>query len=424
MSSANRRVVITGIGVVSSIGMDSASFWDGLARGACGIDVIKAFDPAPLATRFGGEIIAFDSKKYILTKDGRKQIRVMARSIQLAVAGAHLAVDESKIDKAKLDPTRFGVEFGAGLIPSELTELGEASYLATGNSTHAVDVKVWGEKGIPAIQPLWMLKYLPNMLACHVSILHNAQGPNNSITESDVGGLLAIGEATRILRRDKSDFFLVGGADSKMNPLSMSRQQIFGHLSKNNESPKQALKPFDLKRDGLVLGEGGCVFALEDLDHAQKRGAPILSEVVGFGSSFDRGLTGKGLARAIRAALQQAKITPADIDHVHAHGLGSSKLDAFEARGIHEVFGTSVPTWTITPNIGHLSAGSGTTGMAASVLALKHGMLPPTLNYQTPDPACPVQVLTKVRPTTKAYFVKVGFTDMGQCAAVVCRRWD
>jgi 3-oxoacyl-[acyl-carrier-protein] synthase II len=423
MSAANRRVVVTGIGVITSIGMDVTAFWDGLARGACGIRPLKAFDPAPLITRFAGEIDGFDVKKY-LSKEGRRQIRVMARSIQLAVACAQLALDDSRVDKTKLEPTRFGVEFGAGLIPSELTELGEASYLATGKNTHHVDQKIWGEQGIPAIQPLWMLKYLPNMLACHVSILHNAQGPNNSITQSDVASLLAVGEAARILRRNQSDFFLVGSADSKMNPLSQTRQQMFGHLSKNNADPQHALKPFDKHRDGLVLGEGGCVLTMEDLEHAQKRGATIIGEIVGFGSTFDRGMTGKGLARAIRIALDQARVTPTDIDHVNAQGLGSVQLDAFEARGIHEIFGAAVPVWTVTPNIGHLCAGCGTVELAASLLAMKHGTLPPTLNYETPDPACPVRVLTKARPIAKPFFVKIGFTEMGQCAAVVCREWE
>ena len=264
------------------------------------------------------------------------------------------------------------------------------------------------------------------MLACHrLHILHNAQGPNNStITQSDVASLLAVGEAARILRRHQSDFFLVGGADSKMNPLSQTRQQLFGHLSKKNDDPQHALKPFDKRRDGLVLGEGGCVFAMEDLEHAQKRGATIIGEIAGFGSTFDKGLTGKGLARAIRIALDQAKITPADIDHVNAQGLGSVHLDAFEARGIHEVFGTSVPVWAVSPNIGHLCAGSGAAALAAGLLAMKHGTLPPTLNYETPDPACSVQVLTKARPIAKPCFVKIGFTEMGQCAAVACRKWD
>lgn len=423
MPSANRRVVLSGIGVVTSVGLDAESFWDSLAHQRCGIKPIEAFDATALKTRFAGEILGFEPKTY-LSKEGRKSLRVMARSIQMAVAAAQLALDDGKVDKEKLDPTRFGVEFGAGLIPSELTELGLASYIATEENAHDQDLKIWGEKGIPNIPPLWMLKYLPNMLACHVSILHNAQGPNNSITEGDVGSLLALAEAGRILRRDQSDFFLVGGADSKINALSMTRQEIFGQLSAENESPQQALKPFDLRRSGTVIGEGGCVLVVEDLGHAQKRGAPIYGELVGFGSTFDRGASGRGLARAIRIALAQANIKPADIDHVNAHGLGSVRLDPFEARGIHEVFGASTPVWALKPYIGTLGAGSGTTELAASLLAMKHGILPPTLNYATPDPACPVKVLTKARPIAKPYFVKVGYTDMGQCAAVVCRKWD
>ncbi|MSQ92955.1 MAG: beta-ketoacyl-[acyl-carrier-protein] synthase family protein [Gemmataceae bacterium] len=423
MPLANRRVVFTGIGVVTSIGMDAAAFWDGLAREQCGIKTIQAFDPAPLKTRFAGEIVGFDAKGY-LSKEGRKSLRVMARSVQMAVAAAQLALDDGKVDKAKLDPTRFGVEFGAGLIPSELTELGLASHICTEENAHAEDLKIWGAKGIPNIPPLWMLKYLPNMLACHVSILHNAQGPNNSITQSEVGSLLALAEANRILRRDQSDFFLVGGADSKLNPLSMTRQEIFGQLSKENDTPSQALKPFDLRRNGTAIGEGGAVLVVEDLTHAQNRRATIYGEMVGFGSTFDRGTTGRGLARAIRVALDQAQIKPSEVDHVNAHGLSSVKLDAFEARGINEVFGTSVPVWALKPNIGTLGAGSGTTELAASLLAMKHGVLPPTLNFATPDPACPVQILTKASPITKPYFVKIGYTDMGQCAAVVCRKWE
>jgi 3-oxoacyl-[acyl-carrier-protein] synthase II len=423
MSLSNRRVVITGIGVLTSIGNDAASFWDALARGQCGIRRYQTFDPSDLTTQIAGEVNGFDAKKY-LSKEVRKQIKSMARAIQFAVAAAQLAMDDAKTDKSKLDPTRFGVEFGAGLIPSELQDLGEASYVSTSAATHPVDTKIWGEKLRETIQPLWMLKYLPNMLACHVSIIHNAQGPSNSITEGDAGSLLALGEATRILRRNQADFFLVGGADSKMNPLSVVRQEIFGLLSKSNAEPEKALKPFDARRDGLVLGEGGCVLAVEDLEHAEKRGATIYSEIVGFGSAFDRGLTGKGLARAVRAALDQAKIKPSDVDHVNAHGLGSVKLDAFEARGINEVFGTSVPVWAVKPYIGSLSAGSGTTDLAASLLAMKNGVLPPTLNYESPDPACPVCVLTKSRPIEKPYFVKLCFTEMGQSAAVVCRKWS
>src|SRR5207245_3869236 len=190
--------------------------------GKSGIKPIRAFDAANLPTRFAGEIVGFDAKSYIPKQD-RKGLRVMARGIQLAVAAAQLAVDDSAIDKGKLDPARFGVEFGSGLLATELEEIGPASVISANCQPGVVDLEKWGEHGLPVIPPTWMLKYLPNMLACHVSILHNAQGPNNTITENDIAGLLALAEAARIIARDQADLFLVGGADSKINPLSMVR---------------------------------------------------------------------------------------------------------------------------------------------------------------------------------------------------------
>ena len=346
MAASNRRVVLTGIGVVSPIGLEAATFWQNLLSGHSGVHIIQAFDPASLPTRFAGAVVGFDVKKY-MEKDDRKQIRVMSRPIQLAVAAANLALADGKVDKKKLDPSRFGVEFGAGLIPSELNELGLACAVSTDLQTQQVDLKIWGEKGIPSIPPLWMLKYLPNMSACHISIFHNAQGPNNTITESDVASLLALGEAAHIIQRDQADFFLVGGADSKLTPLSTLRHSLFHHLSKNNASPEKAVKPFDLRRDGLAFGEGSTVLVAEELEHARRRGAAIYGEILGFGAAFDRGMAGAGLPAPIRRALEVARLTPADIDHVNAHGLGSVKLDAWEARGIHEVFGSSVPVWSV-----------------------------------------------------------------------------
>lgn len=423
MALSARRVVFTGIGVLTPIGSDAATFWAGLQSGTSGIKPIRSFDTAGLTTRFGGEIPTFDAKSYVEKKE-RKNLRVMARGIQLAVSAAQLALDDAKVDKAKLDPTRFGVEFGAGLLATELPELGPACQASANGQPGSVDLKKWGEQGLAAIPPLWMLKYLPNMLACHVSILHNAQGPNNTITESDVAPLLALGEAGRILRRNQADFFLVGGADSKMNPLSMVRQCLFGHLSKHNEAPEEACRPFDRRRDGAVLGEGGCVLAVEDLEHARKRGATILGELVGFGSAFDRGMKGPGLARAIRAALQQANVTPDDIDHINAHGLSSVAGDIWEANGIREVFGDrKISVWAVKSYVGNLGAGGGLSELAASLLAYKHGMLPRTLNYQEPDPACPVRVEREPRPLQKPYFLKINLTELGQTVAVVCKRY-
>lgn len=427
MASPPRRVVITAIGIISPIGRDVASFWRSLQEGRSGIRPIQTFDASGLPVRIAGEIADFDAKEFVEKKD-RKSLRVMARTIQLAVAGAQRALDNGKVDKSKLDPTRFGVEFGAGLIATELNDLIEAACVSANCQPGRVDLEKWGDQGIPAIQPLWMLKYLPNMLACHISILHDARGPNNSITESDVASLLALGEAYRILIRDQADFFLVGGAESKINPLSMVRQCLFEHLSHRNEQPEQACRPFDRQRDGLVLGEGAGVFVAEDLEHARRRGAKIYAEIVGFGAAFDPSLQGDGLARAVRAALAEAGLGPEDIDHVNAHGLATTESDAWEARNLQEVFGNCsppVPVFAAKSYIGNLGAGGSTTELAASVLAMNDGRVPPTLNYEQPDPNCPINVLSReARPMTRPYVVKVSFTQMGQCAALVVRQWN
>jgi 3-oxoacyl-[acyl-carrier-protein] synthase II len=424
MSTSSRRAVVTGIGVINPIGQNATAFAEALARGQSGIRAIQAFDPSALPCRIAGEVANFDPKKFI-AKDDRKSLRVMARAIQLAVCAAQLALDDARVVKEKLDPTRFGVEFGAGLLPTELPELGPAAQLSTKDG--AVDMKKWGEHGIESITPLWMLKYLPNMMACHVSILHNAQGPNNTITESDVASLLALGEAYRVLRRNQADVLLVGGADSRINPLSMVRQCLFGNLTHRNEEPEKACRPFERQRDGTVLGEGAGVLVLEDLEHARRRGAPIYAEVVGFAAAFDRSRSGSGPVRTIRAALGQAGVRPEDIDHINANGLGSVKLDAYEAAVLHEVFGPCrppVPVCAVKSAIGNLGAASCLNELAASVLACKQGTLPATLNYDEPDPACPVAVTRAPLPVRKAHFLKIGFTEMGQCAAAVCRKWN
>src|SRR3954468_11063261 len=219
MVSTKRRAVITGCGAVTLLGVSAQALWDGMVAGRSGIRQITGFDVSVYPSRIGSEVLDFEAKQFIDKKE-RKSLKVMSRSIQFAVAGAKLAMDDSGVDKDKLDKTRFGVEFGAGLIASELTELGPAAHVSSNCQPGTVDMEKWGVQGLANMPPLWMLKYLPNMLACHVSILHDAQGPNNSITESDVASLLAMGEAYRIIGRNMADFFLVGGADSKLNPLS------------------------------------------------------------------------------------------------------------------------------------------------------------------------------------------------------------
>jgi 3-oxoacyl-[acyl-carrier-protein] synthase II len=425
MSASSRRAVLTGIGVLTPVGLDLPSYWQALSTGRSGIRAIQGFDSSALPVNLAAEIIGFDAKKF-LDKEARRGLKVMARTIQLAVCAAQLALNDSSVEKQKLDPTRFGVEFGAGLIASELEELAPAAVVSMNCQPGMVDLEKWGEHGISNIPPLWMLKYLPNMLACHVSIMHNAQGPNNTVTESDVASILALGEAYRIIARDQADFFLVGGADSRLSALSMVRQCLFMDLSKRNDAPEKAYRPFDKQRDGSVVGEGAGVLVLEELEHARKRGARIYAEVVGFGSAFDRNKTGAGLARAVRAALADAGIGPEEVDNVNAAGFGTVATDAWEARGLQEVFGNCrepVPATAIKSYIGNLMAGSGTTELAASLLGLQHGVVPPTLNYEEPDPACPIPVIAGApRSIARPYFVKVSSTEMGQCAAVVCRK--
>lgn len=423
MATSSRRIVITGIGIISPLGVEATAFWRSLLEGRSGVRPIRTFDPAGLPVRFAGEIADFDARDYVDKKD-RRGLKVMARTIQLAVAGAQRALEHGKVDKSKLEPTRFGVEFGAGLIATELPDLVEAACLSANCQPGRVDLEKWGEQGLPAIQPLWMLKYLPNMLACHVSILHDARGPNNSVTAGDAAGLLALGEAFRILERDQADFFLVGGAESKLNPLSMVRQCLFEHLSYRNEEPEKACRPFDRNRDGLVLGEGAAVFAVEELEHARRRGAHIYGEIVGFGAAFDPHLKGDGLTRAIRAALHEAGVGPEDIDHINAHGLSTRESDAWEARCLHAVFGTeTVPVFGVKSYVGNLGAGGSTLELAASLLALNEGVVPPTLNYEQADPDCPVSVLSgAARAVTRPYVLKVSFTQQGQCAAMVVRQ--
>jgi 3-oxoacyl-[acyl-carrier-protein] synthase II len=462
---SSRRTVVTGVGLVNPLGLNTAAVWDSLGAGKSGIGPIRAFDASRLPVRIAGEVPGFDAKSYIV-KEQRKQIKVMARGIQLAVAAAQVAMDDGRVDRARLDPTRFGIEFGSGLLATELEELGPAAQVAcsepepgasasrspepgasapgaapgglrvspgayargSGSGSGParwVDMDRWGSEGLPLIQPLWMLKYLPNFLASHVAILHNAQGPNNSITESDVSGLLALGEAQRILERGQADFFLVGGAESKVNPLSMTRMCLFAPLSKRNDAPEQASRPFDLKRDGFVIGEGAGVLVVEDLEHARKRGARIYVEMTGFGAAFDRRRDGRGLARAVWAALAQAGVGPEDIDHVNANGLGTVETDIWEARGLVEIFGSRpVPVFAAKGHFGNLGAGSGTTELGLSILGVSHGTLPATRNCDEPDPACPVAVNRRPHAVVKPHFLKVGFNEMGQCAAVVCRRWE
>jgi 3-oxoacyl-[acyl-carrier-protein] synthase II len=419
---ASRRTVLTGVGLITPLGLDLATFWAALRDGRGGVRRISSFDPSALPVQIGGEVRDFDAKNYVEKKD-RKRLHQMVRTVQFAVAAARLALEDAALDRGRIDPERFGVALGTGTIPGELADLGPAAQATVRPGDERADLGRWGAEGTPLLPPAWMLGHVPNMPASYVSILNDLRGPNNTITQTDVAGLLALAEARRTVARGRADLMLAGGADAKINPVTLLRHCLFSPLSRR-QGPEQACRPFDRGRDGTVLGEGGGALLVEELEHARRRGARVYAEVVGCGAAFDCGRTGHGLARAARTALAEAGVGPGELDHVNAQGYGTRDGDAWEARGLREALGgRPVPVFAAKGYFGNLGPGAGAVELAASLLALAHGTLPATLNCDAPDPECPVAVSRRPRPVERPYFLKVGCTELGQCAAVVCRRW-
>jgi 3-oxoacyl-[acyl-carrier-protein] synthase II len=432
MRNPDRRVVITGIGLVSPIGIGPGPFWSSLSEGRGGVDRIAAFPVSGLPNDLGAEVKNFDPKSLATAKHRKtlaKSLRVMARDIQLAVAAAELALADAKLEDGGVDPTRIGVDLGAGLISTELDELAPAISLAT-RADGSFDYQVYGTDGLEEIPPLWLLKYLPNMPACHISILCDCQGPSNSITEAEAASNIAIGEACRIIARDRADVMISGGADSKIHPLSLVRMSLLGQMSSWSGVPSEAVRPFDRSRDGWVPGEGAGILILEEREHALKRGARIYGEILGFGSGCDAmpqgGLDpdGSGTEIAIRAALRDAGLRPEEIGHVNAHGAGTPVSDLAEARAFHRVFGDgpSVPVTALTGYFGNIVSGCGAVELVASLLGVNHGVIPATLNCTDPDPACDLDIVRGApRPTSNPIFLNTNLTRHGQAAALVVR---
>jgi 3-oxoacyl-[acyl-carrier-protein] synthase II len=421
--SAPRRVVLTGIGLVNPIGVGREAFAAALRGGHSGVRALRSFDATELPVRIGGEIATFEPRDYLDKKD-RKQLKMMVRTIQLAVAGARLALGDAALAPGAYDPERLGIAFGTGTIPGDLSDLGLAAQNSYDAERRRIDLGRWGALGVPTIPPMWMLNHVPNMPACHTAILNSARGPTNTITQSDAAGLLAAGEAFRILRGGRADVMLTGGADTRTNPLTLVRYYLFSQLSTRNDEPAQACRPFDAARDGQVLGEGAGVLVLETLDHARRRRARINAEVLGFASGFDSGRAGNGLARVIRSALAAAGIAPQDLDHVNAHAPATRDDDAWEARGLAEALGAhAVPVVAFKSYFGNLGPGAGATELAASVVSLADGTLPAMLNFTASAADCPVRVVHTPRPIERPTFLKVSCTERGQCAAMVLRHW-
>jgi len=437
MGSSQRRVVITGVGIVSPLGNAIEEFWGALATGRSGVGPLTSVPPDTLPVSFAAEAGGFRGKIEDfgpLEKDTKKAIRkalkVMCRESQMGIASAQLALADSAIPPGHFDPTRIGISFGADYmltVPEEFTE----GVLQCLDEQGRFEFSRWATDGMPRMSPLWLLKYLPNMPASHLAIFNDLRGPNNSLTLREAAANVAVGEAYQIIVRGSADGMVAGATGTRLHPMKMVHAVQQEELATGNGDPVRASRPFDRDRTGMVLGEGAGAVVLEELASAEARGATIYGEVVGAASSsvVGRNLVARrdqALVNVMRAVMHSSGATVDEIGHVHAHGLGTRSCDAEEARAIDQVFaarGEPLPVVAAKSYFGNLGAGSGMVELAASLLALNHDRLFPILNYETPDPECPVAAVTDSTTGSGCSFVNLSVTPQGQASALMVRRF-
>jgi 3-oxoacyl-[acyl-carrier-protein] synthase II len=389
-----RRVVVTGVGIVSPLGIGAAAHWGGITSATRAVKTIAAFDPSAFPSQIAGEVPAYKIGDYV-PKSYRKATKVMARDIELAVIAADDAFKDSGLKSAAytespdFDGTRFGCNIGAGLISCELNELTAALSTSRGDdNSNRLDLKKWGKDGMQQLTPLWLLKYLPNMLACHVTIVHQLKGPSNTITCADASSHLAIGEAFRTLQRGDADLAICGGAESKVNPMGLIRHCLLNRLTTQNDTPGEAVKPFDQDAGGTAIGEGGGLLILEEYERAKARGAKIYAELVGFAASQDTykitepNPNGHSYGKAVQKALADANLPPAAVNLIIPNGLGIASHDRAELTGLLSVFGGGlerIPFAPLKAQFGNMAAGSGVDA-ATAVLSLHNQTVPPAIN--------------------------------------------
>ncbi|MCC7475457.1 MAG: beta-ketoacyl-[acyl-carrier-protein] synthase family protein [Pirellulales bacterium] len=434
MSSAtqHRRVVITGLGLISPLGNSPAALWNALETGRSGVAATTILPPAgqPLhiaaeARDFAGEVEDFGPLEKERKKAIKKGLKVMCRETRMAVAAAQLAIADAGFAEQAVEPDTSGVVLGSDymLTMPEDYSGGITKCAPAGEFEFAR----WGTEGLGDMAPLWMLKYLPNMPASHIAIYNDLRGPNNSLTMREASGNLAIGEAFRTIQRGHANWMVAGATGTRILPMQAIHALQTEQMASPNGDPATACKPFDLHRTGMVAGEGAGMVVLEEYETAKARGATIHAEVLGLGIAnvADVALRGKcdvSLERAMKAALADAGRMPADVGHINAHGLGTTDRDADEARAIRAVFGhltDDLPVTALKSYFGNLGAGGGAVELIASVFALRAGKLPRVLNYTTPDPACNLRIAAAPGLPSGACFLNLSVTPQGQ-SAVLC----
>jgi 3-oxoacyl-[acyl-carrier-protein] synthase II len=373
-----RRVVVTGLGTLSPVGNTADEFWTALVQGRSGVGMITRFDTTGYPTRIAGEVRNFDPLNFVDKKEARR----LDPYLQFAIASAVLAVQDAALDTGKVDGNRFGVLIGSGI---------------GGISTLLESHRNLIEKGPDRVSPFFIPMLIANMASGLVSMRFGAKGPNSAVVTACATGNHAIGDSFKIIQRADADIMIAGGSEAIIIPLTIAGFCSMKAMSTRNDEPTKAMRPFDANRDGFVAGEGAGILVLESLDHALARDARIYAEIVGYGMTGDaHHMTapdpeGDGAARAMAAAVRDAGLDASDVGYINAHGTSTVYNDKFETIAIKRVFGEHARRLAVSSTksmTGHLLGAAGGIEAIATVLALHHGVLPPTINYETPDPDC------------------------------------
>lgn len=408
------RVVITGMGTFNPLGNDVETTWRAVAAGRSGVGPITAFDAAGLKTRIAGEVKDFDPEALF----GRKGARRMSRVSQLAAAAATQALQHGRFSPEAFDRDRIGVIVGSGM--------GSLQPVIEG-------VRTLDERGPDRVSPFFVPLMLADSPAAQISIHHGLRGPNMAVVTACATGNDALGQAALLIRRGDADAMLAGGAEACLTPLVLAAFGNIGGTSTRNEAPQTAVRPFDRERDGFVPAEGTAVLLLESLAHARERGAAIYGELLGYGASADAyhismpAPDGAGAVLAMRRALADAGLAPAQIDYINAHGTGTALNDKSETAAIKTVFGaaaTGIPVSSTKSMHGHLLGAAGALEAVICLQAMRHGLIPPTINYRHPDPECDLDYApNQARPAALARVMSNGFGLGGHNAALILGRW-
>jgi 3-oxoacyl-[acyl-carrier-protein] synthase II len=434
MTRSESRVVITGMGVISPLGNSPAELWEAMQEGRSGVRPLRSLPADSLPVSAGGEawdftgaIEDFGLLDKQTVRSVKKGLKVMCREIQMGVAAAQRALTDSALSAEQRDPERVGVSFGSDYLmtlPDEFI-LGVRSCL---DARGEFEFSRWAQDGISKVDPLWLLKYLPNMPASHIAIFNDLRGPNNSVTLREASGNLAVAEAFYIIQRGLADALVAGATGTRVHPLRSVHVVMQEEVCRIDRPAEQLCRPFDRDRAGMVLGEGAAAVVVESHEHARRRGATILGELIGYGASTVADRNGKGdgtkaLTNAIRRALITAELEPSAVGHIHAHGISTVDGDRVEAEAIRAVFDTlPVPVTAAKSFMGNPGAGGGVLELIVSLLAFAHEQLPRVLNYETPDPLCPLAVCRTPETSPGDTVLNLSLTPQGQASALIVRR--